>query len=124
MPDTNGKDNIEGKRAQRRKVEEPKQKQPEVTDEGCKSRKKQSNASLDVTVSRQGSRVECNGKENNFSPRRKAEEKLEKKRQESVSPDPAPVQGNKDESQDKADNSGRLPQKKQGKKKKKMSLGK
>lgn len=124
MPDTNGKDNNEGKRAQRRKVEEPKQKQPEVTDEGCKARKKQSSGSSDVTVSRQASRGECNGKENNFSPRRKAEEKLEKKRQESVSPDPAPVQDNKDESQDKSDNSGRLPQKKQGKKKKKMSLGK
>ena len=47
----------------------------------------------------------------------------EKKRQESVSPDPAPVQNIKDDA-DKSDNRVRLPQKKQGKKKKKVSLGK
>lgn len=125
MPVTNGKDNSEEKQAQRRKVEEPKQKRPEVTDEGCKSRKKQNHASQNVTASRQGVKVDCNGKENNFGTRRKVEEKSEKKRQESVSPDPAPVQNNKDDAQDKSDlNSGRLPQKKQGKKKKKVSLGK
>lgn len=68
--------------------------------------------------------MECNGKENNVSSRRKSEEKSEKKRQESVSPEPpAPVYNHKDEGQDKSDNSCRLPQKKQGKKKKKISLG-
>jgi len=40
-----------------------------------------------------------------------------------VSPDPpAPVCNHKEEGQDKSDNSCRLPQKKQGKKKKKVSL--
>ena len=68
--------------------------------------------------------MECNGKENNFGSRRKSEEKSEKKRQESVSPEPpAAVCNHKDEGQDKSDNSCRLPQKKQGKKKKKVSLG-
>ena len=107
----------EKKPAQRRKVEEQKRKQPEALDEGCSSRKKQSHASQDVTVSRQGSRETCNGKET----RRKSEQKSEKKRQESVSPDP-----NKFKKSDagKSENGGRLPQKKQGKKKKKVSLGK
>lgn len=104
-------------------MEEPRQKQQEVQDNGCKSRKKQHHVSQDVTVSRQGSRVECNGKENSFGTRRKVEEMSEKKRQESVSPDPAPVQNIKDDV-DKSDNRVRLPQKKQGKKKKKVSLGK
>lgn len=105
----------EKKPAQRRKVEEQKRKQPEALDEGCSSRKKQSHASQDVTVSRQGSRETCNGKET----RRKSEQKSEKKRQESVSPDP-----NKFKKSDagKSENGGRLPQKKQGKKKKKVSL--
>ena len=120
----NVKDRVNGKPSQRRKAEEPKHKQPEVPDEVCKSRKNQNHAQEDVTVSRQGSKVECNGKENNFGSRRKSQEKSEKKRQESVSPDPpAPVCNHKDEGQDKSDNSCRLPQKKQGKKKKKVSLG-
>lgn len=119
-PVTNGKDSDEKKRPQRRKVEEPKQKQPEVVDEGYKSHRKLNHASQNVTVSRQGS-LECNGKENNFGTRRKAEEKSEKNRQESVSPDPPHVHSNNGDA-DKSDNSSRLPQKKQGKKKKKVSL--
>ena len=118
------KDRVNGKPDQRRKAEEQKRKQAEVPDEVCKSRKKQNHAHQDVTVSRQGSKVECNGKENNFGSRRKSDETSEKKRQESVSPEPpAPVCNHKDEGQDKTDNSCRLPQKKQGKKKKKVSLG-
>ena len=124
MPATNGKDNDEGKRAQRRKVEEPKQKKPEMPNEVCKSRKKQTLASEDVTLSRQGSKVECNGKENNFGTRRKSEEKSEKKRQELVSPEPVPVQTSKNDAQEKTDVISRSQQKKQGKKKKKVSLGK
>ena len=125
IPNTNNvKERIDGKSGQRRKAEEQKHKQAEVPDEVCKSRKKQNHAHEDVMVSRQVSKVECNGKENNFSSRRKTEEKSEKKRQESVSPDPpAPVCNHKEEGQDKSDNSCRLPQKKQGKKKKKVSLG-
>lgn len=97
---------------------------PLVPDEGGKSHKKQIHANQDVTMSRQALRVECNGKENNFGTRRKAEEKSEKKRQESVSPEPAPVCNNKDEGQEKADKNSRLLQKKQErKKKKKISLG-
>ncbi|KAL9983544.1 hypothetical protein ACROYT_G005732 [Oculina patagonica] len=119
----NVKERENGKTGHRRKAEEQKQKQAEAPNEGCKSRKKQNYAIQDVTVSRQGSRVECNGKENNFVPRRKSEEKSEKKRQESVSSEPpAPVCSIKDEVQDKTDNNSRLPQKKQGKKKKKISL--
>ena len=125
IPNTNNvKERVNGKPGPRRKVEEQKHKQAEVPDEACKSRKKQNHTHQDVTVSRQGSKVECNGKENNFGTRRKSEEKSEKKRQESVSPEPpAPVCNHKDEGQYKSDNSCRLPQKKQGKKKKKISLG-
>lgn len=113
-----------GKPGHRRKVEEQKQKQAEVPDEGCKSRKKKNHANQDVTVSREGLRAECNGKENNFCSRRMPEEKSEKKRQESVSPEPpAPVCNYKDEGQERPENNSRLPQKKQGKKKKKISLG-
>lgn len=120
----NVKERENGKPGHRRKAEEQKQKQAEAPNEGCKSRKKQNHAYQDVTVSLQGSRVECNGKENNFVSRRKSEEKSEKKRQESVSSEPpAPVCSIKDEVQDKTDNNSRLPQKKQGKKKKKISLG-
>lgn len=104
-------------------MEEPKQKQP-VPSEGGKSRKKQNHANQDVTVSRQESRVECNGKENNFGSRKKSEEKSEKKRQECAYPEPpSPVCNNKDDGQVKIDSNSRLPQKRQGKKKKKMSLG-
>lgn len=118
------KEHENGKPGHRRKVEEQKQKQVEVPDEGRKSRKKKNHADQDVTVSREGSRAECNGKENNFGSRRMPEEKSEKKRQESVSSEPpAPVCNNKDEGQERTDNNSRLPQKKQGKKKKKISLG-
>ena len=125
IPNTNiVKERVNGKPGQRRKTEEQMHKQAEVPDEVCKSRKKQNHVQEGVTVSRQGSKLECNGKEYNFSSRRKSEEKSEKKRQESVSPDPpAPVCNHKDEVQDKTENSCRLPQKKQGKKKKKVSLG-
>ena len=119
----NVKERENGKPVNRRKVEEPKQKQP-IPSEAGKSRKKHDHANQDVTVSRQESRVECNGKENNFGSRKKSEEKSEKKRQEPVSPEPpAPVCNNKDEGQSKIDSNSRLPQKRQGKKKKKISLG-
>lgn len=122
IPTNSVKERVNGKPGQRRKAEEQKQKQPEVPDEVCKSRKKQHHANQDVAVSHQASKVECNGKENNFGSRRKSEEKSEKK--ESISPEPrAPVCNHKDEEQEKTDNRCRLPQKKQGKKKKKASLG-
>lgn len=116
-PTTNGNEQEHGKPAHRRKEEEQKQQQVRIPDEDGKSRKKRNHASQDVAMSLQ---VECHEKENNFGTRRKAEEKSEKKRQESVSPEPGPVCNHKDEGHEKTD--GRLPQKKQGKKKKKMSL--
>jgi len=124
IPTDSVKERVNGKPGQRRKAEEQKQKQVEVPDEVFKSRKKQHHANQDVAVSHQASKLECNGKENNFGSRRKSEEKSEKKRQESVSPEPpAPICNHNDEGQDKTDNRCRLPQKKQGKKKKKASLG-
>ena len=124
IPTNSVKERVNGKPGQRRKAEEQKQKQAEVPDEVFKSRKKQHHANQDVAVSHQASKVECNGKENNFGSRRKSEEKSEKKWQDSVSPEPpAPVCNHNDEGQDKTDNRCRLPQKKQGKKKNKASIG-
>ena len=127
---TNGKE--EKKPAQQKKTEPQQQgKQPEVSNEGCASRKKLSHADQEVGVSRQDSRKTCNGKENNILSRRKAEEKSKKKRQEPVAPfsvsvsdsvsapEPATVEKNDG---DKSKCGGRKQQqKKQGKKK--ASLG-
>lgn len=113
MPAMNDKNCEEGKRAQRRKMEEPKQKQREDLHECSKSRKKQSQSRQNITVSRQDSK-EINGKENNLGPQR----------QDSLSQVPIPVEICKEDAQDKSDSSSRSQQKKQGKKKKKMSLGK
>lgn len=122
---TNGKE--EKKPVQPRKTEQqqpqqqPQQqgKQPEVSNEGCASRKKLSHADQEVVMSRQDSRKTCNGKENNVVSRRKAEEKAKKKRQEPVASEPATVEKN---DVDKSKYGGRKQeQKKQGKKK--ASLG-
>lgn len=118
---TNGKE--EKKPVQPRKTEQqqPQQqgKQPEVSNEGCASRKKLSHADQEVAMSRQDSRKTCNGKENNVVSRRKAEEKAKKKRQEPVASEPATVEKN---DVDKSKYGGRKQeQKKQGKKK--ASLG-
>ena len=123
MPAMNDKNCEEGKRAQRRKMEEPKQKQREDLHECSKSRKKQSQSRQNITVSRQDSK-EINGKENNLGPQRQAGEKPEKQQQDSLSQVPIPVEICKEDAQDKSDSSSRSQQKKQGKKKKKMSLGK
>lgn len=122
MPVINDKNSEEGKRAQRRKMEEPKQKQREDLNECSKSRK-QSQSRQNMTVSRQDSK-EINGRENNLGPQRQAGEKSEKQRQDSLSHVLIPVEICKEDAQDKSDSSSRSQQKKQGKKKKKMSLGK
>lgn len=125
---TNGKE--EKKPAQQKKTEPQQQgKQPEVSNEGCASRKKLSHADQEVAMSRQDSRKTCNGKENNVLSRRKVEEKSKKKRQEPVAPvsvsvsvsvsvtapEPATVEKN---DVDKSKCGGRKQQqKKQGKKK-------
>lgn len=114
-PAINGKELLNGK--QGHGVKEQEQKQLQISGEGGKSRKKRNHSNQDVTMSRQ---VASHENENNFGARTKTEEKSEKKRQESGSPDQSPVSSSKHEGQEKTD--GPPPQKKQGKKKKKASV--
>lgn len=116
-PALNGKELQNGKPVHRGKEQE--QKQLQTPDNGGKARKKRNHSNQDVTMSRQ---VESHENECNFGARTKTEEKAEKIRQVSGSPDRGPVSNNKHQGQEKT--GGPPPQKKQGKKKKKASVGK
>lgn len=114
-PALNGKELQNGKPVHRGK--ELEQKQLQTPDNGGKARKKRNHSNQDVTMSRQ---VESHENECNFGARTKTEEKAEKIRQVSGSPDRGPVSNNKHQGQEKT--GGPPPQKKQGKKKKKASV--
>ena len=115
-----------------RKTEEPEQKrveagllQEEDPQRAGKLNKKQNHSQgvmRDNTLSRSESRQQCNGKENSCNNWRGVERS--NKRQDSVSPDPATNRSHIREVLEKSDSTVRVPQKKQGKKKKKASLGK
>lgn len=114
-PAIHRKELLNGKQAHR--VKEQEQKQLQISGEGGKSRKNRNHSNQDASMSRQ---VESHEDKNIFGTRTKTEEKSEKKRQESGSPDQSLVSNNKHDGQEKID--GPPPQRKQGKKKKKASV--